>query len=202
MFRCDPSLSLGRIVLRELKRFCFWVGPKWEGFAFRGGIRVMGFEFFQSHATGESKLEIPQMGLELTVRLPQEISGGALTILETVNAPGFGPPLHRHHETEIFRVFEGKYLYEVDGRRFYAVEGDVVSVPGWAAHTFTNVSQSAARQLVLMLPAMDALRFFTELGELMTAGRPDLPTLNKFGAPWGVEFLGPPIHETATSRGN
>jgi quercetin dioxygenase-like cupin family protein len=155
----------------------------------------MGFEFFQSLAAGESKIEIPQMGLELAVRLPQEASGGALTVLETVNAPGFGPPLHRHHETEVFRVLEGKYLYEVDGRRFYAAEGDVVSVPGGAAHTFTNVSERAAKQLVLMLPAMDALAFFRGLGDLFAKGKPDMQTLNAFGGPWSVEFLGPPIHD-------
>ena len=153
----------------------------------------MAFEFSLSHV-GESKLEIPAMGLELSVRLSNSVSGGALTVLETVNAVGTGPPLHRHRETEVFRVLEGEYLYEVDGRRFRAVTGDVVSVPGGAAHTFTNASGSAARQLVMMLPAMDALRFFTGLGELMAGGRPDMATLNAFGAPWSVEFLGPPIH--------
>ena len=153
----------------------------------------MGFEFSQSHM-GESKVEIPAMGLELSVRLSNQVSGGALTMLETVNAVGTGPPLHRHHETEVFRVLEGEYLYEVDGKRFRAVAGDVVSVPGGTAHTFTNISSAPARQLVLMLPAMDAHRFFTELGELMVRGRPDMATLNAFGAPWGVEFLGPPIH--------
>jgi hypothetical protein len=30
--------------------------------------------------------------------------------MEQVNAPGFGPPLHRHNEAEIFRVLEGVYL--------------------------------------------------------------------------------------------
>jgi quercetin dioxygenase-like cupin family protein len=161
----------------------------------------MAFDFFQSLAGSDSELDIPTMGLELRVRLPQSASGGALTVMETVNAPGFGPPLHRHHETEVFRVMEGRYLYEVDGKRFHAAEGDVVSVPGGAAHTFTNVSAQPSRQLVLMLPAMDAVAFFSGLGRLMVAGRPDLPTLNAYGAPWGVEFLGPPIHETAPSGG-
>jgi uncharacterized cupin superfamily protein len=131
------------------------------------------------------------------VRLPQDVSGGALTVLETVNAPGFGPPLHRHHETEVFRVLEGRYLYEVDGKRFYASAGDLVSVPGGAAHTFTNVLDSPSKQLVMMLPAMDAVSFFGGLGKMMSAGRPDMRTLNEYGAPWGVEFLGPPIHATA-----
>jgi quercetin dioxygenase-like cupin family protein len=127
------------------------------------------------------------------VRLSNEVSGGALTVLETVNAVGTGPPLHRHHKTEVFRVLDGEYLYEVDGRRFRAVTGDVASVPVGAAHTFTNISSGPARQLVMMLPAMDARRFFTELGELMARGRPDMATLNAFGARgvlsfWGLRF--------------
>jgi quercetin dioxygenase-like cupin family protein len=157
----------------------------------------MPFEFFQSLAGSGSKLDIPNLGVELTVQLPQDASGGALSVMETVNAPGFGPPLHRHRETEVFRVLEGRYLYEVDGRRFYAAAGDLVSVPGGAAHTFTNVSDGPSRQIVMMLPAMDAVAFFSGLGKLMAAGRPDMPTLNAYGAPWGVEFLGPPIHATA-----
>jgi quercetin dioxygenase-like cupin family protein len=159
----------------------------------------MSFEFFQSLAGSGSRLDISNLGLELTVRLPPDASGGALTVMETVNAPGFGPPLHRHRETEVFRVLEGRYLYEVDGRRLYAAAGDLVSVPGGAAHTFTNVSDGPSRQFVLMLPAMDAVAFFSGLGELMAAGRPDMPALNAFGASWGVEFLGPPIHETQSA---
>jgi mannose-6-phosphate isomerase-like protein (cupin superfamily) len=160
----------------------------------------MPFEFLESIDGSDSKLDIPNLGLELRVRLPPGAPGGALTVMETVNAPDFGPPLHRHRETEVFRVLEGRYLYEVDGRRFYVSAGDLVSVPRWAAHTFTNVSERPSRQLILMLPAMDAAAFFGELGKLMAAGRPDLPTLNTFGAPWGVDFLGPPIHgHSATS---
>ncbi len=151
------------------------------------------FQFFQSPKPTEPPLQIPGMGLELTVRLPGSATGGALEIIETTNAPGFGPPLHRHPETEIFRVLEGRYLYEVDGRRFEAAAGDLVSVPGGAAHAFVNLTAQPARQLILLLPAMDAQRFFTELAQVFAAGRPDRATLNRFGEPWGVEFLGPPL---------
>ena len=57
----------------------------------------MAFEVHHSHAGKERPLEIPALGLKLSVRLPLEVSGGAITIMETVNAPGFGPPLHRHN---------------------------------------------------------------------------------------------------------
>ena len=153
----------------------------------------MPFQTFHSIRDDASLVKIPAIGLELAVRLPHDASDGALTLMETVNAPGFGPPLHRHREAEVFRVMEGEYLYEVDGKRFRAAVGDVVSVPGGVAHTFTNLSASPSRQLVLMLPAMDAMKFFVGLGEIMAAGRPEQAVLNAYGAAWGVEFLGPPI---------
>jgi quercetin dioxygenase-like cupin family protein len=153
----------------------------------------MSFKFFHSTTDELSLVKIPAIGLELAVRLPHDATGDALTLFETVNAPGFGPPLHRHTEAEVFRVMEGEYLYEVAGKRFRAATGDVVSVPGGVAHTFTNLSASPSRQLVMMVPAMNAMKFFVGLGELMAAGRPEQSVLNAYGAAWGVEFLGPPI---------
>jgi mannose-6-phosphate isomerase-like protein (cupin superfamily) len=153
----------------------------------------MPFEILHSLPASTPALNIPAMGLELRVSLPPDASDGSLTIWEAVNAPGFGPPLHRHRETEVFRVLEGKYLYEVDGRRFEAVAGDLVTIPGNVAHTFTNITSLPAKQLVIMLPAMDAVAFFTGLGDLMAAGKPDFVALNNYGALWGMDFLGPPI---------
>ncbi len=152
----------------------------------------MTFAFVHSHHD-EPPIKIAAIGLDLFVRLPPEKSGGALTIIETINAPGFGPPLHKHAETEIFRVLEGRYLYEKDGDRFFAETGDVVSIPGGAAHAFVNVSEAPARQMVLILPGLDAKAFFTELGAVMKDGVPDKDALNLFGHRWGVEFLGPPL---------
>ena len=79
---------------------------------------------------GQDVISIPAIGLDLCVRLPVLASGGALAIMETTNAPSYGPPLHRRRETEIFRVLVGRYLFQVDDRLFLAEAGDVVSVPG------------------------------------------------------------------------
>lgn len=150
------------------------------------------FEFL--HSSGQDQpILIPAIGLELFVRLPPSTAGGGMTIIETINAAGFGPPLHRHHETEVFRVLSGRYLYEVDGRRFYADQGDVVCIPGGAAHGFVNVSDTPSSQFILMLPGMDAAQFFTGLGAVMRDGPVAREVLNQFGKPWGVEFLGPPL---------
>jgi quercetin dioxygenase-like cupin family protein len=156
------------------------------------------FQFIHTAGDHLPALKIPALGLELTVKLRPEISGEALTVIETVNAPGFGPPLHRHGETEVFRVMEGRYLFEVNGQRFEAATGDIVSVPGGDAHGFVNVTDKPARQLVMILPGMDAENFFLGLGQLFASGKPDRDALAGFGKPWGVEFLGPPL--TVNSR--
>jgi mannose-6-phosphate isomerase-like protein (cupin superfamily) len=76
-----------------------------------------------------------------------DATGTALTSIETTNPPGFGPPLHWHRETEVFYVLEGRYLFEVNGRRFFAITGDAIVVPGGCAHTFVSVTNAPARQL-------------------------------------------------------
>ena len=148
-----------------------------------------------AHSKGnEAPIQIPAIGLALHVRVPPRITGGAFSIIETINAPGAGPPRHRHPQAEIFRVLEGRYLYEVDGRRFFAELGDVVSIPGGAEHAFVNVGDKPARQYILISPALDAEAFFTGLAEVMRGGVPDRAALNAFGAKWQVDFLGPPMH--------
>jgi quercetin dioxygenase-like cupin family protein len=145
----------------------------------------------------ETPILIPEIGLELRVRVPPEATGGALTSIETVNAPGFGPPLHRHRETELFHVLQGRYLFEVDRRRFTAETGDVVVAPGGSAHTFLNITDKPARQFIQILPGLDAAAFFLGLGAAMRGGKPDQAALNAFGKDWHVEFLGPPLRADA-----
>ncbi len=152
----------------------------------------MGFDFLHS-THQEPPILIPAIGLDLRVRVPGDMAGGVLTSIETINAPGFGPPLHRHRETEIFYVLEGRYLFEVDGRRLTAETGDVVTVPGGSAHAFVKITEAPARQFIQIVPALDARAFFLGLAAVMRDGRPDREALNAFGKQWHVEFLGPPL---------
>jgi hypothetical protein len=73
------------------------------------------------HSKGaDAPIAIPTIGLDLFVRMAPTASDGAFSIIETINAPGKGLPRRRHLEAEIFRVLEARYLYGMDGRRFYA----------------------------------------------------------------------------------
>ena len=156
----------------------------------------MTFSFLHS-THQEPPIRIPQIGLSLRVCVPPETTDGALTSIETINEPGFGPPLHRHRETEVFYVLEGRYLFEVDGKQFTADMGDVVTAPGGCAHTFVNITSAPARQLIQIIPGLDAVAFFRGLGDVMRDGKLDQDALNAFGKAWQVEFLGPPLKTTA-----
>jgi len=141
----------------------------------------------------EAPITVPVLGLTLRVRLSPDTFGGAASVIETTHAPGFGPPLHRHAETEVFRVLQGRYLMRLDDRCFEITEGDVVTVPGGTPHAFVNLSDRPSRQLVLITPGMHADVFFRELSALMAGGPPARTALDAFGRQWGVEFLGPPL---------
>jgi len=137
---------------------------------------------------------IAAMGLRLWVRLPPALFDGAASVIETAHAPGAGPPLHRHREAETFRVLQGRYLMQRGTQQFEVGEGEVVHVPGGMPHAFVNIGDGEARQLVLISPGMQADVFFRQLAALMAPGYPSPTRLRAFGQPWGVEFLGPPLH--------
>jgi quercetin dioxygenase-like cupin family protein len=144
--------------------------------------------------TGDGPLvAVPAFGLEVRICLPPEASGGTCSAIETLYAPGSGPPLHRHPEGEFFKVIEGAFRYRVGDRDFTATAGDIAFAPGGVPHAFVNLSDRPARQLTLAVPALDFERFFRELAALTAHGPPAPADLARFGAAWKVDFLGPPL---------
>jgi quercetin dioxygenase-like cupin family protein len=148
--------------------------------------------------TAESAIVIPAIGLNLQVRIAPAATGERATLIESTDAPGYGPPMHRHaRETEVFHILKGRYLFEVDGERIVAEAGKTVVAGVGSTHRFINIDAEPSRMLVLIMPGLDANAFFTELGSVMKDGIPAPGTLQKFGNKWGVEFLGPPLTRSA-----
>jgi quercetin dioxygenase-like cupin family protein len=142
----------------------------------------------------DSSISIPAIGVNIQVRIAPAATGNKATLIETTDEPGYGPPQHRHErETEIFHVLSGRYLFEVDGKRFVAGAGETVVAQVGSTHRFTNIDDKAARMLVLITPGLDATAFFTELRDVMENGKPEPDKLREFGMKWDVEFLGPPL---------
>jgi quercetin dioxygenase-like cupin family protein len=96
-------------------------------------------------------------------------TGGAFSLMERSLPPGGRPPpKHVHPETtEAFYLLEGRLDFLLDAERTSVTAGGFVLVPGGAAHSFVNVSDQAARVLILHSPALDG--YFRELHELWLA---------------------------------
>lgn len=145
-------------------------------------------------ARAEPFIRIPLLGLGVRVRIAPGNGVDLPTVVETTNAAGLGPPLHRCAQGEIFEIVTGRFLFEVDGRRFIARRGDIVSVPGGAARAFVNVTGTGARQKVIIQPGIDALAFFRELADALDGDPKARPRqVRAFGRRWGIDYLGAPL---------
>jgi hypothetical protein len=150
----------------------------------------MNISFLHSRGA-EAPIKIPAIGLDLFVRMPPSASGGEFCFIETINAPGAGPPrggnLSRPRRALSLR----------DGRTAFLRRGRRRGQHSRRRRTgFVNVTDKPARQYILTAPALDAEAFFTELAATMRNGIPDQALLNAIGVKWSVEFLGPPLKKT------
>ena len=62
-------------------------------------------------------------------------------------APGRGPDLHRHPYEETFILHEGSATFTVDGETIKAEAGQIVIVPGGAAHKFISSGDTDLRSV-------------------------------------------------------
>jgi mannose-6-phosphate isomerase-like protein (cupin superfamily) len=129
---------------------------------------------------------------EAVVLATTEQSDGEFSLLQTRNEPpGFGPPLHRHHDSaEAFYVLEGDYLMILEDRRQVCPPGSFVYVPRAVPHTFQVVSETPGRKLNLFTPA-GMVGFFEELAAAEAAGTATPELLDAIAARHHMEVLGP-----------
>lgn len=141
-------------------------------------------------AREEPLFRVPAFGLTVRVRLGLGADRQLPTVVETSHADGGGPPMYRRAESEVYEILTGRYLFEVNGERFIARRGDLVSVPGGATRGFVNVTGTPARQQVYIQPAFDAQAFFAQLSHACRPGAPAME-LEEFGRRWGIDYLAP-----------
>ena len=56
-------------------------------------------------------------GFDVTVKADEHATGGVVSVLETEEPPGLGPPMHIHHDcAEAFYVLEGEYVMDLEER--------------------------------------------------------------------------------------
>jgi mannose-6-phosphate isomerase-like protein (cupin superfamily) len=86
-----------------------------------------------------------------------------LSIMDFLVPPGGGPMPHAHECEETFLVLEGEVTVFCHDERTVAPTGAAVNIPGWAPHTFHNLTTVPARLLCIISPA-GLEREFMEIG--------------------------------------
>ena len=133
----------------------------------------------------------------MTVKASSESTGGGLTVIDVLAVPGGTAPWHvHHHEDEMFYLLEGDVVFKCGDEVFQAGPGAFVFLPRDIPHSYKNVGETAARWLILTIPA-GSEGFFIEAGTPAIADglRPqplDPQRLGVVAAKYGLEILGPP----------
>jgi quercetin dioxygenase-like cupin family protein len=122
------------------------------------------------------------------VLLRGEHSGGRVSVVETAPAPGAGPPLHRHEFDEAFYVIEGELVFQLGDERRTVRAGELAFAPGGVPHTFANLSDAPARQLIICTPAGFERMFARLAAERRGIEPPEwamqpIPEVTKLGPP-------------------
>jgi quercetin dioxygenase-like cupin family protein len=133
------------------------------------------------------------VGGEITFKVRGEHTGGRLTVLETIAAPGDGPPLHTHAaEDEGLLVLDGTVRFRLGEALETAPPGSFVYIPRGTPHAWQNIGDRPARMFVLFTPA-GMERFFDGFAALDAAG-PE--AFARVGAEAGMDVVGPPLAQS------
>lgn len=129
-------------------------------------------------------------GFGMTVKATDAQTRGAFTLLEADEPPGFGPPLHIHHNAdEAFYVLAGEYRMFIEDREEVCPAGTFVFIPAGMRHGF-RVGHRPSRKLNLYSPAA-MLGYFDDLSAALAAGEADPDVLTEIATRNGMEVVGP-----------
>jgi quercetin dioxygenase-like cupin family protein len=141
-------------------------------------------------AGGGKKVNV--LGVPMLIRVPGSDTNGTLSVVESHDRLGDGPPPHIHHrEDETFQILEGDYEFMVADQITQVRAGATVFAPRGIAHTYRCVSQGGGKLSVVLTPA-GFENFFVEIGALSPQQQQDIPRVMEIAKRFGLEFLPPP----------
>jgi quercetin dioxygenase-like cupin family protein len=138
---------------------------------------------------GEGR-EIDLGAFTMSVKAEGAHTGGAFTILEADEPPGFGPPLHVHHDAaEAFYVLEGEYVIFLEDASQVCPAGSFIFIPSGVPHGF-RVGDIPSRKLNLYAPAA-MTGYFDDLSAAMKGGHVEDSALAQIAGKHSMEVIGP-----------
>ena len=131
-------------------------------------------------------------GETVTFKAVSTDTDGAYTLIEVIDEPQAGPPLHLHRrEDEAFYILEGTFAFQVGDRALTATTGWFMTAPKGVPHSYKNIGTTPARMLTLFVPA-GIENFFEDLSKLTAAGTLDIDSIVAVSAKQGIEVVPPP----------
>jgi quercetin dioxygenase-like cupin family protein len=144
------------------------------------------------HTPSEGGRNLNVLGIPMTIRVHGRDTGGTVSVVESRDLPGGGPPPHSHQrEDETFQVIEGEYEWTVDGKTFVAGQGATIFAPRGVPHTYRYLGQAPGRLLCVITPA-GFEGFFEEIGALSPQQQQNIPRVMEIAGRFGLEILPPP----------
>jgi mannose-6-phosphate isomerase-like protein (cupin superfamily) len=126
----------------------------------------------------------------MTVKASRDDTDGVFSLLEAEEPPGFGPPLHIHHDAaEAFYVLEGEYLMFLDEREVACPAGSFVFIPAGMRHGF-RVGPAPSRKLNFYFPAV-MVGYFDDLSDAIARDEADERVLSDIAGRHSMEIVGP-----------
>lgn len=131
-------------------------------------------------------------GFAVAVKADEQGTGGVVSVLETEEPPGFGPPLHVHRDcAEAFYVLEGEYVMYLDEREVVCPAGSFIFVPRGARHGFRAGDGGPSRKLNFYFPA-SMVGYFDDLASALERSDVTEAELAEIAAAHEMDIVGPP----------
>ncbi len=127
----------------------------------------------------------------MTVKASADDTAGAVSVLEAEEPPGFGPPIHVHHDSaEAFYVLEGEYVMYLEDREVVCPAGSFIFIPRGARHGF-KVGNVQSRKLNFYFPAA-MVGYFDDLAAALQRDDMADDELAAIARTHAMEVVGPP----------
>jgi quercetin dioxygenase-like cupin family protein len=131
------------------------------------------------------------LGIPMLIRIHGRDTGGLVSVVESHDVPGGGPPPHIHQrEDETFQILEGDYEFTVAGKSFVAGPGTTIFAPRGIPHTYRYPGTTPGRLMCIITPS-GFEGFFEEIGALSSQQQQDIPRVLEIAGKYGLEILPP-----------
>ena len=132
------------------------------------------------------------LGIPIVIRIHGRETGGVVSVVESHDLTGGGPPPHIHQrEDETFQILQGEYEWTVGGKTFVAQQGTTIFAPRGVPHTYRYLGQTSGRLMCVITPA-GFEGFFEEISALPPQQQQDVPRVIQIATRYGLEILPPP----------